>query len=114
MRRWVIGIAAVGLLFSLSSPALAQTSGLRDPFEPLISPEDETPTDTTNTDTTTTDPTEPTVTVPDPDDGLPNTGSNTTDWLAIAYVLVAAGAGTLSLAKWNRAPVTARQVGETA
>jgi LPXTG-motif cell wall-anchored protein len=104
MRRWVIGMAAVGLLLTLSSPAVAQTSGLRDPFEPLISPEDETSTDTTTTDTTTTDPTDTgaTVTVADPDDGLPNTGSNATDWLAIAYVLVAAGAGALAFARVNK------------
>ena len=104
MRRWIIGVCTVGLLLALSSPAAAHKTGLRDPFEPLISPEDGTSTVTTTTDTTTTDTTDPgtTGTVIEPDNGLPSTGSNAIDWLAIAYVLVAAGAGALALAKGNR------------
>ncbi len=116
MRRWMVGVCTVGLLLVLSSPAAAHKTGLRDPFEPLISPEDATTTDTTTTDTTTTDPTDPetTVTVTDPDDGLPSTGSNPIDWLAISYVLVAAGAGALALAKVNPTSGPTRQARGTA
>lgn len=113
----MVGVCTVGLLLVLGSPAAAHKTGLRDPFEPLISPEDATTTDTTTTDTTTTDPTDPgtTVTVTDPeDDGLPTTGSSAIDWLAIAYVLVAAGAGTLGFAKVNRTTASIRQARGTA
>lgn len=101
----MVGACTVGLLLVLSSPAAAHKTGLRDPFEPLISPEDATTTDSTSTDTNsdTTD-VGTAITVEDTDDGLPNTGSNVTDWFAIAYVLLAAGAGALTFGKVNRAP----------
>jgi LPXTG-motif cell wall-anchored protein len=90
------------LLVALASPAAGQ---VRDPFDPVVDTSAQTTTDTgavtssrdpaATTETTTTATTETTT-----DEGtLPNTGGSVSTWLAIAYVLVAAGAGLLLLAK---------------
>ncbi|MDQ4026573.1 MAG: LPXTG cell wall anchor domain-containing protein [Actinomycetota bacterium] len=90
------------LLVALASPAEGQ---VRDPFDPVVDTSAQTTTDTgaltsstdpaATTETTTTATTETTT-----DEGtLPNTGGSVSTWLAIAYVLVAAGAGLLLFAK---------------
>lgn len=90
-------------LVAVAGPAAGQ---VRDPFDPVVDTSVETTTDTGQT-TTSTEPsagaettTITTTTETAADEGtLPNTGGSVSSWLAIAYVLVAAGAGLLLLAK---------------
>lgn len=105
MRKWALIAAIVGLL-AVPATASAAPSGLRDPFDPLLTVDtgdgtttDGTPTADTDTDdtTTTTDP------APAPsDDGLPTTGRDAMDWLVLAYVLVALGGGLLAVSRVAR------------
>ena len=82
----------------MAAPAWAQET--RDPFDPLLSNEtsESGTTETGSSDPTTTDPVtppaeEPPAETPLPsDDDLPQTGTDPRNWLAVAYVLVAAGA----------------------
>jgi LPXTG-motif cell wall-anchored protein len=101
-RPALVGAGAWILLVALAAPAAGQA---RDPFDPVIDTSVETTTDTSQT-TSPTSPTESastsetTTTTTATDEGtLPTTGSSVTSWLAIAYVLVAAGAGILLLAR---------------
>ena len=106
MRKLVLLFALLAAVLAPTA-ARAQEAGLRDPFDPLITVEDDTTTTTTDTDTTDTDDTTTTTTDTDPDpaptDGLPTTGSDPRSWLAIAYVLLAAGAVILALTREVRA-----------
>jgi hypothetical protein len=80
----------------------------RDPFDPVIDTSAEATTDTeqaassiesaatTETSTATTDTTQPAT-----DDGtLPATGAGVSSWLAIAYVMIAAGAAMLTFGRY--------------
>ena len=82
-------------LVLVATPALAQ----RDPFEPLIDPN----ASTVGTGGTTTDPgTSDPATTFEPVNGsevLANTGSDVSPWLAIAYSLIALGAGAVVIAR---------------
>jgi hypothetical protein len=92
MKRLLLFVCVVGILNALAAPALAQ----RDPFDPLV---------TENTGDTTTAPessgdtndaeTDPVV----EDSSLAATGSNSTAWFAIAYVLIAVGAGLVIMGR---------------
>ena len=93
MRRLVCA-AALFIVLLVAAPAGAQ---VRDPLDPLLTTGSETGTDTdtgTTTDTpVTTPPAEnPLVNPPSPTDDLPNTGTDPKNLLALAYVLLAAGA----------------------
>jgi LPXTG-motif cell wall-anchored protein len=89
------------LLVALAGPAAGQ---MRDPFDPVVDTSVETTTDTGQTTSSTEPPaaTETTATTTTEstadEETLPNTGGSVSSWLAIAYVLVAAGAGLLLLA----------------
>ena len=92
MRRLVCAAALFAVLF-VAAPAGAQ---VRDPFDPLLTTESKTDTTAPSGETGTT----PVVTPPEsdpienpppPTDGLPNTGSDPKNLLALAYVLLAAG-----------------------
>ncbi len=106
MRKLLVVIAALGLVFVPVSSAAAQTTGLRDPFDPLLSVDagGETATGTTaGTGTDVDDPTVPDDSVAPPtDDELPTTGADPTNWLAAAYILVALGGGLVASAKLLR------------
>ena len=93
-------LAAGFMSIALAQGAAAHQAGLRDPFEPLIDPE---ATGTTTTTTTTTDTVDTTTTVDTTDEGLPTTGTDAVSWVAVAYVLVAAGIGALALARFSPA-----------
>ena len=106
MRRSAIFLGVVGvaaLVALLAAPAGAQTSGLRDPFDPLVLPDDST------APTSPTVPDDPVV-APDPDpappvtDDLPTTGGDPRDWVAIAYMLIATGTGLVAFARVNDPP----------
>jgi LPXTG-motif cell wall-anchored protein len=98
MRLALLLAAIAGITLITAAPALAQQ---RDPFDPLVSSGsvDDTGTaaDSTQTqaDAGTTTTTQPVV----QESSLPNTGSNVSEWLVVAYVLVATGAGLLVLTK---------------
>lgn len=88
-----------------SAPALAQDTSVRDPFAPLVSP---TEASGGTTDPGVPDPADPVV-VPDPTEPLPGTGSETTSWVGLGYVLIALGAGAVTLSKvYGPLRVTAR------
>lgn len=103
----VVGVVAFVALTLLAAPAGAQTSGLRDPFDPLVLP-GVLPGDSTAP-TSPTVPDDPVV-APDPDpappvtDDLPTTGGNPRDWVAIAYMLIAIGTGLVAFARVNDPP----------
>ena len=100
MRRALVVLAVLGVSLAPAA-AHAQESGLRDPFDPLLTVETDTTTttdgDTGDTTTTITDSDTDIVTDEDPGltDGLPATGRDPRSWLAFAYVLLAAGTGIL-------------------
>lgn len=104
----------VAATFLSSGAAHAQERGLRNPFDPLLGTEEGTTTSDTDTgDTTgTTDTTDTTTTDTDTgtaaDDDLPTTGADPRSWLALAYVLLAAGAGILAYVRVNRSEQNAR------
>ena len=110
MSRLAAVLAVVAVVL-LPGAAHAQEAGLRDPFDPLLTTGDETTTttdtgngDTTSTIDTTTDTDIDTV----PTEDLPTTGTDPRSWLALAYVLLAAGAGILAYARFNRGHERAR------
>jgi hypothetical protein len=85
----------------LAAPALAQ----RDPFDPVIDPNPP----TTTTDGTTSSGEGPVVQPVPGTDVMANTGSDPSPWLAIAYALVAVGAGAIVIAKLHQpAPIRTR------
>lgn len=90
----ILAVAAVCLL-ALAGTAAAQA---RDPFVPLIGPAD------TAGDTAPSEGTAPGTTQPASDgapaqEGLPATGRGVAEWLALAYVLIAAG-GAVAMFGW--------------
>ncbi|HEX2195358.1 MAG TPA: hypothetical protein VHJ76_00410 [Actinomycetota bacterium] len=97
--RKVLCLCAVVLAFAVAAPsALAQSdTGVRDQFVPLIAPS---PVATGGTvPTTPVDPAVPVDPVPDPNEPLPGTGSSTSPWVGLGYVLVALGAGAVVLSR---------------
>jgi hypothetical protein len=90
-------LALLGMVLALSAAApVASAQEVRDPFLPLIAP----PGQEDGTVVQPADPTSPTdPTVPVPTDPLPSTGSSTTSWTGIAYLLVAFGTGALMLSR---------------
>ena len=103
MRKALLMIGVTGLLTGPIGSANAQTTGLRDPFDPLLTAEtsDGTTTDTpAGTGTGVDDPTVPDDPAgPPSDDELPATGVDPMNWLAAAYVLVALGAALVASAR---------------
>lgn len=96
MKRFsIVLVAALTALVVLASPALA----LRDPFDPVIDLTADTGGATSGNGTAggangSGDGTAGDGTSSNPgaqSDAFPNTGANTTGWLAIAYVLLASG-----------------------
>jgi LPXTG-motif cell wall-anchored protein len=92
-------LVAIGILTVLTAaPANAQQ---RDPFDPLVSSGSVDDTGTTTGSTQTQADPEPTTSTQPAvqESSLPNTGSDMSEWLVVAYVLVATGAGLLLLTK---------------
>jgi hypothetical protein len=97
MRRVIaVAVLALVLVALVAAPAMAQ----RDPFEPLIDPNapvgapgDPAP----GTDPEGAPPFQPT-------EQVPNTGANTTDWTAGAYILMVLGGALLMLGRLYRNP----------
>lgn len=113
MKRFSAALlAALTALVLLAAPALAQ----RDPFDPVIDLTADTggaatgggTADGTNSSGDPTTPSNPDA----QSDAFPNTGANTTGWLAIAYVLLASGGALLVLSRVDATPAqrTARRV----
>ncbi len=98
MKKLVALAAVLVALLATAPSAAAHPTGLRDPFEPLISPEDETAT-ATSTATTEAPEVGTATTIDETDQGLPTTGSDPSSWLAVAYFMIAAGAGALAFAR---------------
>lgn len=100
------GLVALVLatLVLLAAPAFAQ----RDPFDPVIDP-NAAPVVTTGT--TTTDTSTTTTTVPPNvgSDALANTGGDVAPWLAIAYGLVAMGAGAVVIGRMYQPQLVRRR-----
>ncbi len=94
------------LVLSAAAPAALAHEAVRDPFLPLIAP----PGQEDGTAAQPGDTTDPTVPVePAPTEPLPTTGSSTTPWVGIAYLLVAFGTGAVVLSKvLGPPPVRAR------
>lgn len=96
-------VLALASLVLIAAPAFAQ----RDPFDPVIDP-NAAPvvTGVTTTDTTTT-----TTTVPPNvgSDQLANTGADVAPWLAIAYGLVAMGAGAVVISRMYQPQLVRRR-----
>ena len=103
MRRALVSAAILMILALTAGPATAQN--LRDPFDPLLTtgssttapgengeagvdPEPFTPSDEG-----------PSTEPPPATDDLPHTGAAATEWLALAYVLLVAGAGLWALSR---------------
>ena len=105
MRKSLLLLGMIVGLLVPGAPAHAQPADLRDPFRPLLSTDVN---GTTGDDPAPADPTveDPTIADdPDPlsaDDGLPNTGSDATPWLAGAYALISVGAGLVAVARVAR------------
>ncbi|HVL65526.1 MAG TPA: hypothetical protein VM573_10205 [Actinomycetota bacterium] len=97
MKRIAAG-AVLLFVLALAAPAAAQA---RDPFIPLISPQSESAAGdgATTGEAAETDPVAPPVS----GTGVPDTGGDPSAGLAVAYVLIAAGAGALVLARTSRA-----------
>jgi hypothetical protein len=95
---------ALVLLALMAAPAFAQ----RDPFDPLIDP-NAAPAVTTGT--TTTDTSTTTTTVPPNvgSDELANTGADVAPWMAIAYGLVAMGAGAVVIGRMYQPQLVRRR-----
>lgn len=96
MRKFLGTAAIVCALLVPAGAALAQDAGARDPFVPLIQPN---PVATGDGTLVPTDPTVPVDPAPDPTDPLPTTGSSSTTWVGLGYVLIALGSGAVVLSK---------------
>lgn len=111
-RRLLLAVAvAAVLVVVLPAGAVAQ----RDPFDPLVDPDAATAGagGTITTTTTTAGDAAPGPAGGGGDaDGLPNTGSDATPWLVLAYALVAGGAGAVVLSRCFGAPPVSRSSGE--
>ena len=93
-----MALTAVALVVLVVAPAASAQSetGVRDPFVPLIAPS---PVATGTDPTVPVDPGAPVVPTPDPDEPLPGTGSETSSWVGLGYVLVALGSGAVALSR---------------
>jgi hypothetical protein len=94
MKRFLLFVCVIGILNALAVPALAQ----RDPFDPLVTQSSGDTTTTapdTSGSTNDSEPTDPAV----DDSSLAATGSTPTPWFAIAYVLIAVGAGLVVMGR---------------
>src|SRR5918999_3925386 len=92
MRRTSAAVVVAILCVAVAAPAFAQAPpGVRDPFEPLLQEQ-------TTTSGTVTEPgapiTDGTVSpgIAPSTDSLPNTGMDTSPWLAASYALITFGA----------------------
>lgn len=92
-RRVMLMVAAFAVVVVAAAPAAAQ----RDPFDPLVT-EGAASAGTGVTISDTSAPTEPVAVVEVPE-GLANTGMDTASFLAIAYVLIAAGGAAVILSR---------------
>lgn len=96
-RAMLVAALVAVALACLAGPASAG----KDPFKPVVT----VGTTTTSTTTQTTTTTQPAVVVPAQDvttESMPNTGSDSSTWLVLAYLLVVAGAGALALERTLR------------
>jgi hypothetical protein len=93
VRRLTVLIAALGTLTVAATPATAQQ---RDPFDPLVSTGSDVTEETGGvpapTESTSGSGTEASADSTVEESSLPNTGSGMSEWLAVAYALVAVGA----------------------
>ena len=93
--RKLLGVLAAGLILAAVSaaPALAQ----KDPFAPVVdlTPDEQQQPDVPGQPQVEPEP-EP---VPPPSQVLSNTGANVETWIAVAYMLIVAGAGAYFLAR---------------
>ena len=99
---------ALASLVLMAAPASAQ----RDPFDPVIDPNATVvTTGTTTTDGTTTDGTTTTTNLPPNvgSDELADTGTDVAPWLAIAYGLVAMGAGAVVIGRMYQPQLVRRR-----
>jgi LPXTG-motif cell wall-anchored protein len=97
MRRLAVVLVCLAVLMLAAPHALAQ----KDPFDPLIS-EGSTTTGTTDT-SAPTDTTIGTTTSIDPeapaDEPMPDTGGDPSNWIGLAVLAIALGAGLLMLGR---------------
>ena len=101
MRRAVVTLAAAALLVMIAAaPAFAQ----RDPFDPLVTQNSGSAVDDTGNSVggSSNNAPDSNDSQPSNDPGaLPTTGSDIDGWLAAAYLLVAAGAAAIVVARTN-------------
>jgi hypothetical protein len=91
MRKILVTTALVGFLLALSAPAIA---AVRDPFQaPISTTAGATTTIAGQPDTAGSVPFTPST------EAQPNTGFDASSWLGVAYALIAAGVGSLVLAR---------------
>lgn len=100
MRKLLVVLSASAFVaLAFAAPAAAQ----RDPFDPLI----EEGGTTTGVSSGTGTGVAPAPAVPVSGDGLANTGADPSPWLALAYVLIGAGAAAVAMSGVLRKPVRA-------
>jgi hypothetical protein len=94
VKRLAVVLAALGALTVTATPATAQQ---RDPFDPLVSTGSDVTEETggvpASSESTSGSATEASTDSTVEESSLPNTGSGMSEWLAVAYALVAIGAG---------------------
>ena len=98
-------VVLVGALTVAGPAAAAHPEGVRDPFDPLVTP--------TTAPAAPAAPGGPVATLPPvapaPTDPLPSTGSSPTPWVGLGYLLVAFGAGAVALSRlFGPAPLSSR------
>ena len=92
-KALVVTLLVLGCLAFVAAPAAAQ----RDPFQ---APSDQTGSVEAPPDTAPQ--ADPAEVAPPPTDPLANTGLETQSWLALAYGLIAAGAGAIAIGRLAR------------
>jgi hypothetical protein len=98
MRKTIaVGLAGLSVVILTASPALA----LKDPFDPLVTPDSTT--GEVDGSTTTVDAPAASTNENPFSENMPTTGAATASWLVLAYVLLVVGAAALALA-WTRRP----------
>lgn len=107
MRSLTLALVAAALLCSTTPVAAHPRGAARDPFVPLVETGSAAAGDAEGP-STQPPPGDATAGRPPagagPSDRLPATGDDPRPWLALAYVLTAAGAGTMFLARALRHP----------
>jgi LPXTG-motif cell wall-anchored protein len=100
VTRFALALTCFAALFvMIAAPAAAQQ---RDPFDPLVSTggvSDDTGTTTSSSTSGSSTSSSSSSDGAVEESSLPNTGSDMSQWLAVAYVLVAAGIGFIVITK---------------